>query len=465
MGKKQKEVLDKMKPKFVEQAAEKGHDPKILDKIWKDWEAFASYAFNKSHSTCYAWVAYQTAYLKAHYPAEYMAAVLSNNMNDIKQVTFFMEECKRMGLAVLGPDINESITKFNVNENYEIRFGMGAVKGVGQAAVNSIISERGENGPFKDIYDFVKRVELRTVNKKTIENLVLAGGFDSFEFHRGRYFFIENTTTNLEKLIKYGGNYQEQKNSSQTSLFGDFGGDSVIEDVVPMLPDCEKWNMLQCLSREIEVVGIYLSAHPLDDFKHEMSMTSNCTISDINMNEDQFVNKETSICGMMSNIQHRIAKNGNELGIFTFSDYTDSMDIMVFGSDYLKYRHFMQENMFLNLKLNISKKEYKDKDGNVTQGRVYKNITNILLLSEIVEKQAEKMTVKIEITELSEKVLAKLTEIIQKHQGDKSLRIQVIDRSDYLNSLDLAASKWKININRDLLKELEELQEISFKLN
>ena len=196
-----------------------------------------------------------------------------------------------------------------------------------------------------------------------------------------------------------------------------------------------------------------------------MSMTSNCTISDINMNEDQFVNKETSICGMMSNIQHRIAKNGNEFGIFTFSDYTDSMDIMVFGSDYLKYRHFMQENMFLNLKLNISKKEYKDKDGNVTQGRVYKNVTNILLLSEIVEKQAEKMTVKIEITELSEKVLAKLTEIIQKHQGDKSLRIQVIDRSDYLNSLDLAASKWKININRDLLKELEELQEISFKLN
>ena len=362
-------------------------------------------------------------------------------------------------------DINESITKFNVNENYEIRFGMGAVKGVGQAAVNSIISEREANGPFKDIYDFVKRVELRTVNKKTIENLVLAGGFDSFEFHRGRYFYIENTTTNLEKLIKYGANYQEQKNSAQTSLFGDFGGDSVIEDVVPMLPDCEKWNMLQRLSKEKEVVGIYISSHPLDDFKHELKMASNCSISDINANEDNFVNKEVSICGMMSNIQHRIAKNGNEFGIFTFSDYTDSMDIMVFGGDYLKYRHFMQENMFLNLKLNISKKEFKNKEGNVTQGRVYKNITNILLLNEIVEKQAEKMTVKIEVPAFSEETFTKLSDIMYKYQGDKLLKIQLIDPKDYLNNLDLPAGKIKINICRDLLKELDELQEITFKLN
>ncbi len=342
---------------------------------------------------------------------------------------------------------------------------MGAVKGVGQAAVNSIITEREENGPFKDIYDFVKRVELRTVNKKTIENLVLAGGFDSFEFHRGRYFFIENTTTNLEKLIKYGASYQEQKNSSQTSLFGDFGGDSVVEDVVPMLPDCEKWNMLQRLSKEKEVVGIYISSHPLDDFKHELKMASNCSISDINVNEDNFVNKEVSICGMMSNIQHRIAKNGNEFGIFTFSDYTDSMDIMVFGGDYLKYRHYMQENMFLNLKLNISKKEFKDKEGNITQGRVYKNITNILLLNEIVEKQAEKMTVKIEVPKFSEETLSKLSDIMFKYQGDKQLKIQLIDSKDYLNNLDLPANKIKINICRDLLKELDELQEISFKLN
>ena len=466
MGKKQKAVLDKMKPKFVEQAAEKGHDPKVLEKIWTDWEAFASYAFNKSHSTCYAWIAYQTAYLKAHYPAEYMAAVLSNNMNDIKQVTFFMEECKRMGLAVLGPDINESITKFNVNENYEIRFGMGAVKGVGQAAVNSIIKERTENGPFKDIYDFVKRVELRTVNKKTIENLVLAGGFDSFEFHRGRYFYIDNTTTNLEKLIKYGASFQEQKNSAQTSLFGDFGaGDSLIEDVVPVLPDCEKWNMLQKLSKEKEVVGIYISSHPLDDFKHEMKMSSNCSISDINVNEDNFINKEVSICGMMSNIQHRIAKNGNEFGIFTFSDYTDSMDIMVFGSDYLKYRHYMQENMFLNIKLSITKKEFKDKEGKVTQGRVYKNITNIQLLNEIVEKHSEKITVKIEVSDFSEEIFNKLSDIMFKHQGDKSLRIQLIDSKDHLNNLDLPANKLKVNISRDLLHELDDLQQISFKLN
>ena len=466
MGKKQKAVLDKMKPKFVEQAAEKGHDPKVLDKIWKDWEAFASYAFNKSHSTCYAWIAYQTAYLKAHYPAEYMAAVLSNNMSDIKQVTFFMEECKRMGLAVLGPDVNESITKFNVNENYEIRFGMGAIKGVGHAAVNAIVSERNENGPFHDVYDFVKRVELRTVNKKTIENLVLAGGFDRFEFHRGRYFYIENTTTNLEKLIKYGGNYQEQKNSSQTSLFGGFGDDeNSIDDVVPILPDCENWNMLQRLSKEKEVVGIYISSHPLDDFKHETRMVSNMTLSDLKDNEDKHVGKDISLAGMMTNIQHRIAKNGNEFGSFTFSDYTDTYDIVLFGEDYLKYRHFLQENMFLNLRINFNKREFKDKDGNVTSSRVFTKIIKMQLLSEVIENQSDKITVNIEINEFTEEIFSKLSEIIFKYQGEKPLKLKLIDSVEHLNNVDFVANKIRVNICRDLLKELDELQEISFKLN
>ena len=465
MGKKQKAVLDKMKPKFVNQAAEKGHDPKVLEKIWTDWEAFASYAFNKSHSTCYAWIAYQTAYLKAHYPAEYMAAVLSNNMNDIKQVTFFMEECKRMGLSVLGPDINESITKFNVNELGEVRFGMGGVKGVGQAAVQSIIKERTENGPFKDIYDFVKRVELRTVNKKTIENLVLAGGFDSFEFHRGRYFFIDNGTTNLEKLIKYGGNYQEQKNSAQTSLFGSFGGeDGEVEDVIPMLLDCEKWNMIQTLAKEKEVVGIYISAHPLDDFKHEMRLVSNMTIADLKGNEDNLVGRDISMVGMMSNIAHRISKNGNEFGSFTFSDYTDSYDITLFGEEYLMYKHFMQENMFLNLRMAITKREFKDKDGNVTSSRIFTKINKLQLLTEIIEKLVDRITLNIDVDIFNDSILAKLSEIFYKYQGEKSLRIKIIDNKEQ-QQIDLPAQKIRVNICRELLNELEQNTDIKFKLN
>ena len=465
MGKKQKAVLDKMKPKFINQAAEKGHDPVILEKIWTDWEAFASYAFNKSHSTCYAWVAYQTAYLKAHYPAEYMAAVLSNNMSDIKQVTFFMEECKRMGLAVLGPDINESITKFNVNENGEVRFGMGGVKGVGQAAVNSIIKERNENGPFKDIYDFVKRVELRTVNKKTIENLVLAGGFDSFEFHRGRYFFIDGGTTNLEKLIRYGGNYQEQKNSAQTSLFGAFGGgDENVDDVIPNLPDCEKWNMIQTLAKEKEVIGIYLSAHPLDDFKHEVRLVSNMTINDFKVNEDQLIGRDISIVGMMTNVNHRISKNGNEFGSFTISDYTDSSDFTLFSADYLKYKFMMQENLFVNLRFSLTKTEYKNKEGEVTGSRIFTKVTDIRLLNDIIESQVEKITVNIDVNNFDESLMQKLSDIMYKYQGNKILRFKLFDPKEK-QQIELPAQKIRVNICRELLKEIEENTDISFKLN
>ncbi len=465
MGKKQKDVLDKMKPKFVEQAAEKGHDPKVLEKIWTDWEAFASYAFNKSHSTCYAWIAYQTAYLKAHYPAEYMAAVLSNNMSDIKQVTFFMEECKRMGLAVLGPDINESITKFNVNENYEIRFGMGAIKGVGQAAVNAIVHERDTNGPFKDVYDFVKRVELRAVNKKTIENLVLAGGFDSFEFHRGRYFYIENGTTNLEKLIRYGSNYQIQKDSAQTSLFGDFSEDGTgVDDVVPSLPDCETWNMLQLLSKEKEVVGIYISSHPLDDFKHEVRLVSNITISDLAGNEDKLVGRDLSLCGMMNNIQHRISRNGNEFGSFTFADYSDSYEMTLFGEDYLKFRHFMQENMFLNVRMSITKREFKDKEGNITSSRIFTKITKMQLLNQIIEEMVDKITLKLNIEDVSEDVLNDLVDLMYKYPGDQPIRIKLIDPAEQIG-VEFPSHKIKVHICRELLHEMEAMEVLSFKLN
>ncbi|MGA9636866.1 DNA polymerase III subunit alpha, partial [Flavobacterium sp.] len=276
MGKKQKEVLDKMKPKFVAQASEKGHDAVVLEKIWKDWEAFASYAFNKSHSTCYAWIAYQTAYLKAHYPAEYMAAVLSNNMNDIKQVSFFMEECKRMGLQVLGPDVNESYYKFTVNENYAVRFGMGAVKGVGSGAVATIVENR-KDGNYKSIFDLAKRIDLRAANKKAFENLALAGGFDCFsDTHRAQYFHTEgDNITFYEKAIRYGAKFQENENSSQVSLFGEASDVQIAE---PVVPPCEDWSTMEKLAKEKEVVGIYISGHPLDDYKFEMKYFCNAKL-------------------------------------------------------------------------------------------------------------------------------------------------------------------------------------------
>src|SRR5690606_38405393 len=261
MGKKQKDVLDKMKPAFIERGSQNGHDPVKLEKIWKDWEAFASYAFNKSHSTCYAWIGYQTAYLKANYPAEYMAAVLSNNMNDIKQVSFFLEECKRSGLQVLGPDVNESFYKFAVNKDNAMRFGMGAVKGVGKGAVDTIVENR-EQGKYKSVFDVAKRIDLRSANKKAFENLALAGGFDSFaNTHRAQYFHDDGDgITFLEKAVKYGAKYQENENSSQVSLFGDT---SEVQIPEPLVPPCEEWGTMEKLKREKEVVGIYISGHPL----------------------------------------------------------------------------------------------------------------------------------------------------------------------------------------------------------
>src|SRR6056297_4302396 len=333
MGKKIFAVLQKMKPQFLEGAAANGHPTEVLEKIWKDWEAFAAYAFNKSHSTCYAYIAYQTAYLKAHYPAEYMAAVLSNNMNDIKQVTFFMEECKRMGLEVLGPDVNESYYKFAVNKDNAVRFGMGAIKGVGRSAVETIVENRKEEGPYKSIFDLAKRVDFRAANKKAFENLALAGGFDSFgDTHRAQYFHNDGDgITFLEKVVKYAAKFQENENSAQVSLFGDT---SEVQIPEPVVPPCEGWGTMEKLRREKEVVGIYISGHPLDDLKNA-------------------VNKELSFGGVISDVQHRTTKTGQGWATFIVEDYSSSYEFRLFKEEYLKYRHFLVPNSFIYAKVFI----------------------------------------------------------------------------------------------------------------
>ncbi|MDB9713004.1 DNA polymerase III subunit alpha, partial [Flavobacteriaceae bacterium] len=338
MGKKQISVLDKMKPKFISQASTKGLNVEKLEKIWKDWEAFASYAFNKSHSTCYAWIAYQTAYLKSNYPAEYMAAVLSNNMNDIKSVTFFMEECKRMKLNVLGPDVNESYYKFSVNQKNQIRFGMGAVKGVGANAVATIVSKRKEEGNYNSIFDLAKRIDLRAANKKAFDNLASSGAFDCFSnVHRAQYFNDDGDgITFLEKTIRHASKYQENINSSQVSLFEN---SSEVQFSEPLIPSCTEWDPLEKLAREKEVVGIYISGHPLDDFKIEMNTFCNSNVTAFK-NMENFINKELAFGGILTEVEHRISRQGKGWASFIVEDYLDSYEFRIFGEDYLKFKHF-----------------------------------------------------------------------------------------------------------------------------
>ena len=324
MGKKKIDVLNKMKPQFIEEGGKRGHKAEILEKVWKDWEAFASYAFNKSHSTCYAWIAYQTAYLKANYPAEFMASVLSNNMNDIKKVSFFMEECRRMGVPVLAPDVNESNFSFTINKAGAIRFGLGAVKGVGSAPVENIVETRQE-GPFNSIFDFTKRVNLRQVNKKAMESLVYAGGFDGFKgIHRAQYLYEDNNgKTFLENAIKFGANHQENENSSQVSMFGEASGTVMPE---PQVPAAEDWSSTYKLNREKEVVGIYISGHPLDDFRTEIDAFCKGNVAMLK-NMEEHKNKEFTFAAVIGLAEHRTTRKGDPFGKVYLEDYDDAHEL------------------------------------------------------------------------------------------------------------------------------------------
>ncbi|WP_412986800.1 DNA polymerase III subunit alpha [Pontimicrobium sp. IMCC45349] len=459
MGKKQKAVLDKMKPKFIEQAAAKGMDKKKLEKIWKDWEAFASYAFNKSHSTCYAWIAYQTAYLKAHYPAEYMAAVLSNNMNDIKQVTFFMEECKRMKLNVLGPDVNESYYKFSVNDDNAVRFGMGAIKGVGHGAVKTIVENRKKDGKYKSIFDFAKRIDLRAANKKAFENLANAGGFDGFgNTHRAQYFHdTGDGVTFLEKTIKYANKYQENENSAQVSLFGEASDVQIPE---PEVPPCEEWGTMEKLAREREVVGIYISGHPLDDFKIEMKTFCNGTVSLFN-DMASYVNREITFGGVVTDVQHRVSKQGKGWAAFTIEDYLDSYEFRIFGEDYLKFRHFLMISNFVYVRAFIREGWVNRDTGKKGDPRIQFN--NFQLLHDVMDTYAKKLSIQVNIKDLKEDTIASLKDLLHMHQGNHALNFVVYDNKEKIK-LTMPSRRQKVKISQELLNELAE-QDVYYKLN
>ncbi|MBS7564527.1 DNA polymerase III subunit alpha [Mucilaginibacter sp. Bleaf8] len=471
MGKKQIEVLNKMESQFVEGATAKGHAKDKLTKIWNDWKAFAQYAFNKSHSTCYAFVAYQTAYLKAHYPSEYMAAVL-NNQNSIEKISFFMEETRRMGINVLGPDVNESDMAFSVNKQGHVRFGLTGVKGVGEKAIESIIDERRERGPYKSVYDFAQRSNPRNVNKKAYENLVYSGAFDSFGHRRAQFFAkTENgLLTGIERLTKYSNDYQNTQSSSQASLFGSSVAAYIPE---PAMPEVEEWPLIEKLKYEKDVIGIYLTGHPLDNYKLELEKYCQCRVSDLKIlvamrsgeaKEDtvERFNQlrrmgELSIGGLMANVQHKMTKTGKPFGTFILEDYNDSYEFALFGDDYIKFRNLLGDGYFVQLKGNVEEK-YRQKDNWDLR------LSAINLLSEMRDKFTKSLTVCLHLHNLNEQMLQSLQQVVNKNNEkyanrNCALRFMIKDSEDKL-FIDLPSKNFKVNPSDDLLEEILNLTNV-----
>ena len=449
MGKKKRDVLDKMKPKFINGCKERGHDEKICDKIWGDWEAFASYAFNKSHSTCYAYVAYQTGYLKAHYPSEFMAALLSRNLADIKQLTLYMNECKRMGIRVLGPDINESMRTFSSNKSGDVRFGLGAVKGVGEAAVESIIAERNANGRFKDIYDLMERVNFTAVNRKCFENLAYAGGFDSISgFHRGKFFGADardNTgITFIEQLMRYGQRFQAEKNNAQQSLFG---GGGQVDIQRPVLPACADWTQLETLAKEREMIGLYLSAHPLDDYKVIINHMCKTQLTELE-NLDPFKGQEIAVAGMVVSVQNLMTKTGKPWGKFVLEDYNGTHEFALFGKDYENFRKYLFSDYFLFIRGRVQPKPYNDKE-------LEFKIISMVQLSEMRDTMIKEMNVLLPVEDVTPTLVRELTEKVKEAKGETLFRISVIDREAHV-SLSLFSKSHKVSLTQSLVSYLDD---------
>ena len=498
MGKKKFELLAELKGKFVEGcknnpdfvqgAKEKGKDvEELVNKIWGDWEAFASYAFNKSHSVCYAYIAYQTGFLKAHYPAEFMAANLSNNLSDITKVTVFMDECKRMGLSVLAPDVNESYNDFTVNSHGQIRFGMAAIKGVGEAAVEKIIEEREKNGPYKDVYDFFERIDYKSVNKKTIENLVTAGGLDSFGYHRAQYLhLVDATTTILDNLVNYGQKNQQDSMNLQATLFGELDGFEVTK---PNIPDCELWHDYEKSKKEKELIGIYLTSHPLDPYKLEMQLL--CTpVEELNSGLETFKGKEINIAGIITAKREGKTKTGKDFGILTLEDFSGTYELAFFGKDYTDFRQYFIDETAIYVKGKVGPKW--GKEGNELTFTIQK----VGLLEALTENAIRSITLQVDIEKLTLETVTEIHELFttdvnsesykeaqqkaaeqrtQKNsdpenfeepvtaQNDIPLNFMLFDRQG--NSVKMFSRTCKIRRSRELYEYFENNDSIKMKIN
>jgi len=466
MGKKQIAMMDKLKVQFIDGCHDNpefmsGVDNDIdkantiIDKIWKDWEAFAKYAFNKSHSVCYAFIAYQTGYLKAHYPAEFMAAVLSRNLSDITKVTTFMDECKRMGLNVKGPDVNESYLRFTVNKSGELRFGMAAIKGVGEHAAEDIINERNSNGNFSDIHDFFERVNLRTVNKRTVENLAMSGGLDSFGYTRSQFFHHNlHDQAMLEVLVKYGNMFQQEQNNMQQTLFGG------VEDYVvskPKLEICPEWSKLERLNKEKELIGIYLSAHPLDDYKLEINSFCNVTFAQLNANLSDFKDKDVSFAGMITGVRRATTRTGNPFAIVSVEDFSDSYDLAFFGADFVSYNNFFVEGLFIYAKARVQKRSWS-KDENDIELKIKK----IEYLPDLMDKMASKAILEIPLSALTEELVTEMAECLKENKGNLHLSFEIVDDK---SKLKMFSRTCRVKATNELIEYFKNNESINFKIN
>ena len=454
MGKKLIDKMNHLKGKFMAGGQANGHKEETLNKIWADWEKFASYAFNKSHATCYSWVAYQTAYLKANFPSEYMAAVLSRSLSNIVDITKFMDECKAMGISVLGPDVNESLLKFSVDKQKNIRFGMGAVKGVGEAAVLNIIEERKKNGPYKNIFDFVERVNLSNCNKKNIESLALAGAFDNLGLQREQ-IYAENAKGEpfMDVLVRYGNKFQADKANAANTLFG---ADEFVAIAKPEIPPCERWSDLERLNKEKELVGIYLSAHPLDEYRVILEYVCNTGVVELN-DRDNLQGKEITMGGIVTGFREGTTKNGKPFGILKLEDFTGSGEIPLFGQDYINYGRYGRLGMYLLISARMEPMRWDPK-------RFDLRIGQIRLLQDEKDKLIEKISITLSIHELDEPTINELSTLIKKHPGNSLLYFKVID-SEHNISLNLFAPNLRVEVTRDLVDYLKENENIDFKIN
>ena len=452
MGKKLKDKLDHLKPKFIEGGKANGHDPKVLEKIWADWEKFASYAFNKSHATCYSWVAYQTAYLKANYPSQYMAAVLSR-AGDITEVTKLMDECKAMGINVLGPDVNESVPRFGVNAKGDIRFGMASVKGVGENAVAAIVSERKANGPYKSIFDFVQRVNLSACNRKNIENLALAGAFDCFPEIR-REQFLQPCGKNevfSDVLVRYGSKYQTDRNESMNSLFGDMN--ETVDIATPSIPEAPEWSALDRLNKEKDLVGIYISAHPLDEYRVILDNVCNVGMAQID-DRTSLLNKDLVLGGVVTAVRESRMKNGKPCGFTRIEDFTGSGEIALFGEPWLKWCNMMKVGNFLYINAKCVQNRYMPE-------RIDFVINQIELLQDIKEKAINSLKICMPVTMLDKEFVDDI-DTMTRTEGNVTLKFEF---TEGLNKVDLTSGERRINVTQELVNYLKSKESVELMFN
>lgn len=456
MSKKLPEEMLKHRELFIKGAIEKGIEEKKAAEVFSIMEKFAEYGFNRSHSAAYSVVAYQTAYLKAHYPADFMAAVLTHNLNDIKKITFFIEATKQSDINVLGPDINESEMKFTVNKTGEIRFGLGAIKNVGEAAVQAIIEERKQNGAFTSIFDMVKRANLRSINKRCFESLAIAGAFDSYsDTHRAQYFFKSDSedSTFLEKVIKHGSTYQERISATQQSLFG---GTNEVKIPEPVMPVCRPWSKLDQLKNEKEVIGFYISGHPLDDFKVEIENFTNLTLENLNHDLKRYKNKTIRFAGIVTQINQRITKTNKPFGALTLEDYSGTMSLMLFSENYLRFKHLLEEGNFLYIRGNVQPK-YKQED------QLEIKVNDIMLLADVLEKQVSKISIQVDLKDLDEKFIHQLKEMIVTSKGGCKV-IFIVKDNVTKAEVQMHSNKYRIECS-SFLKKLSSLKNIGYRIN